>query len=157
MKITVRYDEKIPKCRPIGVDKWGRTRFLLCSNFVYYINEKRYLIPVGYVFDGASIPWGFRNTFNPADTRFMSAALIHDWLYDTEMYPRLINDQVMRQAMIFSGEIPAWKRDIMYAAVVAGGWYSYRAEHTEKSVMAARALALITDTRRPLYDKILTE
>jgi hypothetical protein len=144
---------KIPDCRPCGMRK-GRTLFLLLRNFIFYINGIKHVIPKGFVFDGASIPYGFRNAFNPADTRYMAFALIHDYLYSAEIYPRLTNDRIFFVGMMLSNEVPEWKCRAMYSAVVVGGAWSYHIRKPDE-VWNARKLLGITSTKRPfLRDKI---
>jgi hypothetical protein len=151
---AVTYPRPIPNCKPIGMEH-GLTLLLLISDFIVYVNGFKHIIPAGFVFDGASIPWGMRNTFNPTDTRYMAAALIHDYLYEAEIYPRLANDAVFLAAMIYSGQVPRWKYNMMYAAVVIGGGWSYRTQHSAATVAAARGLLGIIDGRRPMRHEIM--
>lgn len=142
----------VPICRPVDMDSSGRTLLRLLLSFDFYVNDKRYVIPANFVFDGASIPFGFRNIFNPTDTRYMAAALIHDWLYSGEFVPRKYADEVFYSTLELSG-VPKWKRSLMYSAVRIGGGFTY-SEHTEQTVMHIRKLSGYNTNTRPLWEEL---
>jgi hypothetical protein len=143
---TVTCVEKIPECKPVGMQH-GRTLFLLEKDFVFSINGEKHVIPTGFIFDGASIPFGFRNIFNPADTRYMAFALIHDFFYAGEIYTKGINDSVFYVGMKQSGNVPEWKSAMMYTAVVSGGWYVYVTRKMDEIRKTRSLLGIFSDVR----------
>jgi len=52
----------------------------VAQDWFYKLDESLYLIPAGFIFDGASVPRVFRSCRGPAGVLFL-AALIHDWGY----------------------------------------------------------------------------
>lgn len=80
-------------------------------------------IPAGFVTDFASVPrlplayWVAGNTAH-------EAAVVHDFLYQTHPCTKSQADRTFREAMAITG-IPAWKKNIMYLAVVIGGWSAW--------------------------------
>lgn len=74
-------------------------------------------IPKGFRFDGASIPRFFwRIMGHPLSTDTLKAALVHDFLYATEMVSRKNADFLFRELMRVN-RVPFLKRYLMYAAV----------------------------------------
>lgn len=89
------------------------------------------IVPAGFETDFASVPFGFRNLFPPMG-RWSRAAIVHDHIYqlggvnagicdgEPVSYTRKRADEIFREAMIVLG-VPAWRRELMYAAVRLGG------------------------------------
>jgi hypothetical protein len=86
-------------------------------------------VPAGFVTDFASVPrvpvafWLFGDTAH-------AAAVVHDWLYSTEIFPKDTADSVFYEAMRASG-IGFWRARFMYWGVAYGGgaaWASHRAQ-----------------------------
>lgn len=74
----------------------------------------------GFKTDGASIP----RLLRPLVKNFgqhLEAAIVHDWLYKTQMRPRWDSDLIFLDLMLMYG-VKKWKAHAMYAAVRAGGW-----------------------------------
>ena len=74
---------KMPKVMPLPVKKRGeRRRWLLLEDWECTLLGKdyTYIIPAGFVFDGASIPRLFWNILSPTGYLFM-AGLVHDFVY----------------------------------------------------------------------------
>ena len=80
-------------------------------------------VPVGFVTDFASTPWGTWNLF-PKLGRYSKAAVVHDYLYQSKLRSRLESDAILLEAMGVLG-VPAWQRTIMYWAVRCFGWLGY--------------------------------
>jgi hypothetical protein len=118
-----------------------------------YINEIVHVVPQNFIFDFASVPRGFWNIVPPYDPKYAAPALVHDWLYATEMYPRKIADDIFLDAMEVRG-VSWWKRQAMYMAVRAFGGSAYN--HTRDEVQRARSLAGIHEMRRPLWGEVRT-
>ena len=153
MKLTVRLRERIPDCRPIGVNKQGLTIFRIKTAFHYYVNGVPHVVPAQFCFDGASIPWGLRNSFSPTDTRYLAAAAIHDLLYIARYYPQRLCDDIFLAAIEACGQTGKAKRTAMYWAVRLFGGPAYR-QNTKAETMAARRLLGITEDRMPLFSVV---
>ncbi len=79
-RITDRFIvEEVP-----GLARGGRQLVRLCLPLEYRVGSAEsaeiIVVPVGFVTDFASIPWGLRNSFPPLG-RHARAAIIHDFLY----------------------------------------------------------------------------
>ena len=86
--------------------------------------SKVFTIKKGFTFDGASIPPMFWDLIGePDDVRFLSAALVHDYLYG-KRFNREISDWVFRN---FLEKECVWslKATLMWAAVRIGGFTFY--------------------------------
>lgn len=70
----------------------------------------------GFVTDFASFPiarqWAHRG------------AVIHDYLYQTHLTPKVKADRIFLEAMKLDG-IWFWKRQLMFNAVLVAGWWAY--------------------------------
>lgn len=83
------------------------------------------VIPAWFVTDFASIP-KFARSIISVNERHRYAALPHDWLFccgalGIDRPSRKVADQILRDFCEVLG-VPAWKRNVMYAAVRACGW-----------------------------------
>lgn len=90
----------------------------------------RIIVPVGFVTDFASVPrvpvafWLFGDTAQ-------SAAVVHDWLYTTDIFPKDTADSVFLEAMLASG-MSRWRAYPMYLGVRwfgAAAWKKHRDNH----------------------------
>lgn len=97
----------------------GRQLWVLLSDFSYQsdIAKQTITAPAGFVTDLASVPNAALAIMGECA---QMASIPHDYLYSTGKLPRLLADQVLKEAMIVSGE-PAWKAAMFYAAVRVGG------------------------------------
>ena len=71
-------------------------------------------IPAGFITDGASIPWGARNNFNPLGQGFI-AAVAHDYRYAMKHPAKEANDLFYRD--LLDCGVNKIKAKLMYAAV----------------------------------------
>jgi len=99
--------------------------FELITPFDYHVGEEGsgdvITVPAGYRTDFASVPRIFWRIIPPVG-RYGKAAVVHDWLYDTESRPRKEADKIFLEAMEVL-EVPKWKRKAMYYAV---RWFASR-------------------------------
>lgn len=130
----------------------GLPEYLNMTDFLIYVNGIPFIIPAGYITDLASIPWGFRNTFNPANPQSAAAALGHDFPYGAELIRRSDADKLFF-AILNYVQVDGPRELPMFLAVHLFGWTTYR-KHTTESIMAVRAHLRITETRRPLFKKL---
>lgn len=85
-------------------------------------------VPVGFVTDFASIPRAFWSLLRP-DGNYAYAAVIHDFLYWTQLTTRENSDMIIKLAM-GDFKIPKTEADAIYTAVRAGGGKAWN-ENTE--------------------------
>jgi hypothetical protein len=140
----------------------SQREFRLLSEFVFYIDEaeelpdelpavnyalyKNYpalIVPRGYITDMASIPrllWALYSPFG----RYGNAAILHDFLYSSEMFSRPVCDGLFRYAMAVSG-VNIIRRNIMYWAVRRFGGFVWL-NHSPIEVKALRMIAEDTNS-----------
>ena len=89
--------------KPLKLEYIDGNNWLLIEEFEYYTDvlDERYYIKVPKLFETnfASIPkilWGI---FSPTDERYGKAAVVHDYLYSTGLFPREICDKIFFEAM----------------------------------------------------------
>ena len=101
-------------------------RFRLFFDFTYYWKRQRLEIhvPKGFVTDFASIPRPFRILI-PKLGRYNKAAVLHDFLYQTQHYSRAQTDYIFLNAMV-DLDVAGWKANLMYWCVRLGGWLAWR-------------------------------
>jgi len=120
----------------------GRRRRLLEPHTIVVTVKGKALtitVPVGFISDGASVPWGLWNLARPWN-EFGPAAVVHDYLYERgpSYLPRVTADWIFGEHMkAICPTLPgnwlkrAWRavrRRAMYRAVQIGGWWSWN-EH----------------------------
>lgn len=74
----------------------------------------------GFQTDFASVPRIFWTIF-PPDGLYTQAAVLHDYLYYTQMYSRRKSDYIFYEAMGVLG-VSQWKRSMMHFAVRISAW-----------------------------------
>lgn len=110
----------------------GRRRRLI-EDWVVIIHGMPVVIPKGFITDCASIPRGLWNLLPPFG-RYNKAAVLHDWLYQFGSYTRAQADWLFREGMV-ELEVPAWKREIMYAGVRIGAWGAWNRYQKQRIFM----------------------
>jgi hypothetical protein len=127
-----------PISQPVpGMKSGGRQVYRLCSDVVIHLAGYGHLIvPVEFLWDGASVPRIFWRLF-PSRGASDPAAALHDFIYASEMFSRAECDEIFRRVLrLVMSRAGA---QIMYLAVrVGGGTWDV---HTWKSVRDARHLA----------------
>ena len=105
----------------------------LVKKFIYHVGSKysRELIrvPAGFVTDFASSPF-FIWSFIPAWGRYGKAAVVHDYLYQTQTRTRKEADDIFREAMIVLKVNPV-RVFLMYWGVRLFGWLAWRSDATK--------------------------
>ena len=96
-------------------DKWVLKR----AFHFYYIDgvggQKDVIVPEGFVTDFASTPRLLYPIFPPIGI-YNKAAMVHDYIYTSAIFPRKEADLFFLQAMQVL-EVPKWKREMMFWAV----------------------------------------
>jgi len=97
-----------------------RKSWRLLESFVFLDPEVGpIVVPAGFVTDYASVP-RLPLTYTLFGPYGHAAAVIHDYLYATGLYPREVADRVFHRALRASG-IARWRAGLMYAGVRVGG------------------------------------
>lgn len=79
----------------IYADANGTSKIKTISDVLFSYNGKSYIVPKGFISDGASIPKIFWSLIAPCiDGRSIRAAVIHDWLYHTGILSRADADKI---------------------------------------------------------------
>jgi hypothetical protein len=117
--------------------KISAKRYKVWKRFSYTSKKgEKFIVPKGFKTDGASIPrivWPLIGS--PFTGRYSQAAVLHDFLYYTQMTTRRKADRIFLEAMGVL-KVPFWKRTIMYLAVRVAGWipwYNYYENKSRKS------------------------
>lgn len=118
-----RYDIKFIKKGCISpVDKFS---YQLNSPIIVLINGETIIVPSGFITDLATIPrifWSFDSPFNG---KYMSSAILHDYLYACSInHSRKESDRILYSAMISEGS-SKWTANKFYFAVRIGGGSHY--------------------------------
>jgi hypothetical protein len=104
------------------------------QEFVYKIggpeSEFEIKVPAGFPTDFASIPRVFWRVLPPTG-EYGKAAVVHDYLYSTQIGTREWSDKIFLEAMEVLG-VPAWKRETMFRVVRMFGWKSWN-NHAKKN------------------------
>ncbi|RLG10267.1 hypothetical protein DRN73_08220 [Candidatus Pacearchaeota archaeon] len=102
-------------------------RWELLEEFDYYLGNLDsglcIKVPKGFVTDFASVPRLFWLILPPWD-KYGKAAVLHDYLYHSGKFTRILCDTIFYEAMTVSN-VSFWKRCILYLGVRIGGWLSY--------------------------------
>lgn len=115
-------------CRTHPVRVGGRKLLCLDAPLRYRARDGRvFEVPTGFLSDGASVPRLIPGLVRLAFGGFidtLSAAILHDWLYQTGRVPRGDADALFWEALREDGEgaAGAWT---MWAGVRLGGWWPW--------------------------------
>ena len=83
------------------------------------------IVPMDFIYDGASIPRFLWSVVGHPFGKYAPAAVLHDYLYTYHKYPRRTVDKIFLEAMCVIG-VKGWRRRIMYAAVRLFGHRGYK-------------------------------
>lgn len=72
-------------------------------------------VPIGFMTDFASVPW-FVQWFIPKWGKYGNAAVIHDWLYWSQIYSREASDHILFEAMNVM-QVDAFRKYFIFTAV----------------------------------------
>lgn len=97
---------------------------------LYYVTRagEGLVVPPGFETDLASIP-RILHAMIPVNGRHRAAAILHDWLYETQLRSRAESDRLFLEAMADSG-VRWTQRQVMYAGVRLGGWIAWSKRRT---------------------------
>ena len=97
----------------------GRYRLIEDYSFAVSVDgvKREFTIAAGFETDGGSVPrFGWRVAGQPFDPRYITAFLVHDWLYSTHVLDRATADAVLYHAMRKEGA--SWAKARMYYCAV---------------------------------------
>ena len=113
---------------PLIVKKVGARTWEVMRSFEYHVGSEDsgeiVAVPNGFITDFASVPRAFWWLI-PPDGSYTQAAVLHDFLYYTQMFTRKKSDDIFYEAMGVL-EVPLWKRWIMWKVVRAFSWAYWR-------------------------------
>jgi len=123
---------------PLVVEKVKNRLWKVSRTFTYFIGSEdsaEYVsVPKGTMTDFASSPRVFWIIF-PPDGQYTQAAVLHDYLYQTQPFSRKRADKIFLEAMGVLG-VKWWVRYTKYLAVRAGArvpWKNYALKKKEAS------------------------
>lgn len=90
-------------------------------------------VPAGFITDFASIPRVFWRILPPTG-KYNKAAVVHDYLYSTQMVTQKLADLIFYEAMGVL-DVPKWKRATMYRALRMFGWVAWNNHKKEKEAL----------------------
>jgi hypothetical protein len=90
------------------------------------------MVDAGTISDFASVPRFFWRIISPFDDDVRMPALVHDFLYTTQVWEKDVADLIFREALQVRGA-PAWKVNAMYNAVK---WFGGKAWAAHKAAKA---------------------
>jgi hypothetical protein len=90
-------------------------------------------VPAGFVTDLASIPAALRSVLD-VNGRSRRAAVLHDWLYASQLTTRAVADDILRVALVADGMSSAGAR-VYWLGVRAGGACAW-SEHQKKGLFS---------------------
>ena len=106
-----------PKLSPVPKLKL----YILLKDYPAVYGDMKILIPKGFVFDGASIPFiGWLPTYTPFHPLVMASAICHDWIFLNHQTDQKTADQILYDRLVLNGASP-FKSKLMYRAVRIGG------------------------------------
>lgn len=139
------------------VAKLGDRYWVMTSPFIYRIFNTQYkiTIPKGFVTDLASVPrslWSFG--LAPHDS-YMSAAIIHDYLYWDQRCSKAEADSVLKLAM-YESKVGGLQRWLVYRGVASLGRGSFD-DNARRKVNGERRLLTPAYTDRIIATDMTTE
>ena len=102
----------------------GNSRMWTLATEFRFVGSKIIDVPAGFLTDGASVPRVFWSLFDPTGP-YLQAAVIHDYLYNTQVFSRETADEVFLEAMKACG-VGFITRQTVYRAVRFGGWVAWK-------------------------------
>lgn len=132
---------------PIGRNKNDRTIWEVTKPINYFFDYKidkkkvrvKFVLHEGFLTDGGSIPSPATSMILPTDPDYLDWFLLHDVLYeksgrllvyandkgDMLQLSRAEADKLSLWTLPKKAGVPAWKRCLVYPAVVLGGWKAW--------------------------------
>ena len=78
----------------------GETVVVLYADMAYYTSKGCIVVPKGFESDGCSMPRFFWRIFgHPFLMEYLREAILHDWLYKTQIFDRATADRLFREEL----------------------------------------------------------
>jgi len=78
----------------------GETVAVLQKDMAYYTSKGCIVVPKGFESDGCSMPRFFWRVFgHPFDMQYLREAILHDYLYKTQIFDRKTADLIFREEL----------------------------------------------------------
>ena len=120
--------------KPLTVTKVKNRIWRVEREFTYHIGSENgsesVTVKEGFETDFASVPRIFWRIL-PPDGQYTQAAVLHDFLYNQQLFPRKKCDGVFLEAMEVL-EVPKWKRLMIYRAVRIFGWMYWSKKNVKR-------------------------
>jgi hypothetical protein len=120
---------------PLFLEYLDGRRWRVVQAFTYYVGElgtgEPITVPADFVTDFASVPRLFWRLLPPTGM-YGKAAVIHDYLYQTQDRSRADADRIFIEAMEVLG-VSRVTRQAMYRAVRLCGWYPWQRYAQERN------------------------
>lgn len=121
----------------------------LTDDFHSQYQDQDIWVPKFFQYDGASIPPpAYQIIGTPFNPRLMEAAVVHDWLYYTQQFPRATADEIFYELLIKAG-VPKLKAILMRESVQGfGAWY-WDNDEEDDAYLTELKQKIINDDRDP--------
>lgn len=125
--LQVTFPLEMPVTRSRGNGQWR-----LEEVWTFFINDKAFTVPIGFITDLYSVPW-LLTLVIPRDERDNRPGLIHDFLYATvglratpaeEGLPREVCDRILLITSLQCA-FKFRRSNSIYCGVRIGGWYQW--------------------------------
>jgi hypothetical protein len=110
---------------------YSKDQFIVVNEYKY----KEWIVPEGYITDGASVPRIFWSIFPPNRPLYLSAAVVHDYLTDLAQNGQITfkeADDTFRETLCELG-VAKWMVWVLYASVRAYHTIKYGRDTSAKS------------------------
>lgn len=111
---------------------YSKDQFIVVNEYKY----KEWVVPEGYITDGASVPRIFWSIFPPNRPEYLSAAVLHDYLTDLAQIGQITTfkeaDDAFKNALCELG-VAKWKVWVLYVSVRVYHALRYRKDADAKS------------------------
>jgi len=110
----------------IKISPTNRGTYTLAETYFFEYDGYCVVVPMGYEYDGASIPPAFWQVLgSPFHPKYMTAALAHDYLYTTHETTKEYADSLFKALLLQSG-VNDISASLMYNAVhlFGGHWWN---------------------------------
>ena len=97
---------------------WERAKWELVEE--YTSGNGEVTVPIGFITDGASIPFIARMWFSPTG-RYFGAAIVHDYILVTEHDWKKANNQFKQELNALG--VSKWRKTLLLAAVRTWAWF----------------------------------
>jgi len=111
----------------------GQTIVRLLESITYHTIAGPITVPAGFESDGCSMPRLFWRLFgHPFDMRYLREAILHDWLYWIQSFPRRDSDDIFRISLHVSGRLAEWRIEAIAFGLRLFGWIAWRANRRRR-------------------------